>query len=463
MQGSNTTTTATSDIQKNLGGGLAVDNKYGPQTTAAVQKFQTDNGLKADGIFGPLTQAAYNKKFSSGIISTGDIHDKAVKDSSALNEALQGYNAPLVNPSSYSGPTKDAVEKPEVLNDTTSGTDSDPIIQQLDNLAARSNTSTQMMVQNIKATKARQAAKVDEQYKNYESGMQLLGIQTNQAQVTPDLLMSHINEAETEHLQKLQDLDNEETKATMDAENAQANNDFKTLSSKMDYIKQIKTEKATALKDYNDALTKADDKATKQGDAVSKVIAPDIYDTLQGLDDADKEPFLVSIAQKFNIPLLSLSTALVAAKNTADKAQAKLDASANKLLSPTEAATLGVPYGTTEADAAKLQITPARYKPTTGGSGVSDTKTKAAAAAEITAAFKTGKDADGEEQGAPKGKDGYVDPYLYVKYLNAWPGTDKEFLTKFPVSGNGGLINPTSYSLLPENIRPKTKTTTRPS
>jgi len=43
----------------------------------------------------------------------------------------------------------------------------------------------------------------------------------------------------------------------------------------------------------------------------------------------------------------------------------------DKVLSPTEAATLGVPYGTTEAQAAAMGITPARWKDTggTGGGG----------------------------------------------------------------------------------------------
>jgi hypothetical protein len=40
----------------------------------------------------------------------------------------------------------------------------------------------------------------------------------------------------------------------------------------------------------------------------------------------------------------------------------------NKLLSPTEAATLGVPYGTTEAQAAALGITPERWKEAAAGS-----------------------------------------------------------------------------------------------
>ena len=62
--GSNQTQYSTADIQRNLGG-LAVDNQYGAQTTAAVKAFQTANGLTADGIFGPKTLAAFQAKYGT--------------------------------------------------------------------------------------------------------------------------------------------------------------------------------------------------------------------------------------------------------------------------------------------------------------------------------------------------------------------------------------------------------------
>lgn len=461
MQGSNTTNTLTSDIQKNLGGGLVVDNKYGPKTTAAVQAFQTANGLKSDGIFGPITQAAYNKMYNTGtaggssVISTDPIHKEAATNSAALDKALAAYGA-TYTPDNTDTTPKDPNPpvKPEILNDTVSGTANDPIIQQLNALQVRSNDSTKMMIENIKATKARAANKLDAQYENYKSGLQVLGIQTNQAQVTPDLLMSHINKAETEHLEKLTELDQNESKALMDAENAKATNDFKTLNDSMTYLKQIRTEKAAALKSYNDSLTKDAAAATKTGDATAKVIAPEIYTTLQTLDAGDQEAFLVSIAQKFNIPLGSLATALVAQKAIADKAAAKSED--NKLLSPTEAATLGVPYGTTRGEAAKKGITPARYKPGSGKK-VSSTQADKDEIKQGKNVLKTGTLPDGTKIGNPQGKDGYYDPGVYTELFSRWKGTPKEFISKYPIVGS---VNPLSYTKLPDALQgllPKAK------
>jgi hypothetical protein len=68
--------------------------------------------------------------------------------------------------------------------------------------------------------------------------------------------------------------------------------------------------------------------------------------------------------------------------------------------------------------------------------------------------LKTGVAPSGQKIGAPMGKDGYVDPYVYITAFQNWSGSAKDFLAEFPVKTN---VNPASYSLLPEAIRPSTR------
>jgi hypothetical protein len=65
--------------------------------------------------------------------------------------------------------------------------------------------------------------------------------------------------------------------------------------------------------------------------------------------------------------------------------------------------------------------------------------------------LKTGIAPSGVPIGNPQGADGYVDPSVYMALYNNWPGTTSDFKTKFPVSN----VNPASYGMLPEALRPK--------
>lgn len=69
----------------------------------------------------------------------------------------------------------------------------------------------------------------------------------------------------------------------------------------------------------------------------------------------------------------------------------------------------------------------------------------------IQSFLKTGISPGGEKIGNGRGADGYVDPSVYIRAFQEWGGTAKDFLTYFPVKGN---VNPASYKLLPEAIRP---------
>lgn len=385
--GSNITSVPTSAIQTNLG--ITSDNNYGPKTTAAVQQFQTANNLKADGIFGPKTLEAYDNKFNGGssIVSTNDVHTQATADSAALDAALgrydANYTAPVTDangkvtpgttsasstetdPANPTDPTIAPVTKDPILSDTISGTSADPVIQNLDQIAATSNSSAKALIGNIKNTLQSNINDTNAQYNNYKAGLKLLGIETNSAEVTPDILASQINQASSDQMSKINTLQTAEVKALSDAELARENGDYKTLNEKMTYIKDIQNQKATALKDYQTGIANQNKEIKTQGDAQAKSIALDVYTSMQTLDPADQEKFLLGISNKLNIPLTSLVPALGPAKTTYDKAQAA------DVLTPAEDKELQVPYGTTKEQAAKLHITP---KATTKASASTDAK-----------------------------------------------------------------------------------------
>lgn len=381
--GSNITSTPTATIQKSLG--VAADNNYGQQTTAAVKAFQTANGLTADGVFGPQTLAAYNTKYSpdaaSNLITTSaPAQSTFLKNSTALTSILGAYGASQYGPNggAYGAPVTDATGKtvgaaqfdPNTgkpltpptsttptppTSDPTLGTTADPFIRQLDTMSATSNASTKLLINNIKASEFTQANSLTKQSEDYQKGLQLLGIQSGSAEGTPDLLMGHVQQAKIDLQDKIKGLVSEETKAISDAETAKENQDFQLLDKKMTYLKQIQTDKAQALKDYYTNVTASNTQAA----STAKTVAADVYSSLGTLDDADKQAFINAIALKFNIPAGTLVSALAAYQTTQNKNNVA------DLLSPTEAASLGVPYGTTKTQAATKGIVPKKGTSTT--------------------------------------------------------------------------------------------------
>lgn len=378
------------------------------------QKYAGKTGytpLKEDSLYGPKTLAA--SKFSGpGVVSTVDIHNQGKKDGKSLTDALRLFNVNYTDPNAPVDPNaKPKENKTPGMDDTT-----DPYMKSLTDLSARSNDSTKMLITNIMAAKQRQRNSVNTEYDKYKGGLQLLGIQHNEAQATPELLQGRVQEAENQHQAKISEIDAEEAKALIDAEDARANNDFKVLKEKMDYVKTLKKEKADELKALHDTLTNTQKTA--------QIEAHDIFDTLYELEAEDQEAFLVAVAQKFNLPMGTLVQALAdekAKRGAADLKTKNTESIITKREAPPKAGT-----GTTGG------------KPIVSG-GVTITQSQ----------IKAGED----KLVASKGTDGYVDPDVYKKSYDEWPGTKKDFLAKFPPNNWVNPENKNAPQPLPQYLQ----------
>ncbi len=253
--------------------------------------------LKEDGLYGPLTLAASKFKPSSNlIVNSNSVKMKGMKDGADLSQILNNY-----------GPT----------NTTDTGTDvKDEYTNLLDQVGQGADLANQRLIAEIKATRQNNQNKLDTQYDNYKSGLQLLGIQHNDATFSPDLLAGHIQQAETEHQTKLQDLQREETKAIMEANHAKLMGDFETLGKKMDYIRQLKKDKQDELTNFYQTISNQD----KTSDTVGSQLYDKIIEQFGTIKNAkDHEELLKQIAAKFKIPLGGLVKGLNTERERRDK------------------------------------------------------------------------------------------------------------------------------------------------
>ncbi len=293
---------------------------------------------------------------------------------------------------------------PDSKTTDTEGTDADPILQSLGKLQNTNDAATKSLIAATQAKYQNEKNKTNEQYGNYKAGLQELGIQTNAAQATPDLLMGHIQKAGTDQLDKIHELDAEESKAIMDANIAKESQDFKTLQAKMDYVKEIKRNKAQAIKDMYDNIG-----ATSKAAAFE---AHDIYDTMQSLDPADQEQYIQAVAQKFNIPVMSLVQALKDEKVSRETDQLNTEN--------------------------KQSILDKRNAPKSGSSSGKKV-TVEDASNEIDQHIKP------ISEGGELGDDGYMDPYKWIKLRDTWI-KNKLSKTTFDTLYKR-YLNPESYTI----------------
>ncbi len=285
----------------------------GPSVSALQTQLNTQNAGKAgwvpltvDGKYGPKTQAAATwKPGSQLVVTSGPARAELSKYSSALDSALTQFglgNAPQVNPDGT--PVK---ADPEAY--------SDAYTQSLDTQAKSSDDATKAMIATIQSQDQSKRNQLDAQYDNYKRGLALLGIQHNDAQSTPDLLLGHEQQAQNEYSTKVNALDLEERKAMMDAASARDAKKTQIVKEKMDYVKQIQKEKKAALTDLYSQISKQKTASADEAHA--------IYETLQKLSPGDQQAFIQEVSKKFGIPLGTLVTALADERTKRAKAAGK--------------------------------------------------------------------------------------------------------------------------------------------
>lgn len=358
---------------------------------------------------------------SSSIINTStQSRTQTNAASSALDAALARLGA-TQTPNSSSTSANDS-------NTTDGVPNNDPILSGLNTLQSNSDAATKSLIASTKATYQNKLNDVDRQYSNYKAGLQQMGIETNEAQSSPDLLAGHIQQASNDQMDKINALDAEESKALMDAQNAKADGDFKTLQAKMDYVKQVKQEKQQAIKDMYDNITTA---KTASDDE-----AQNIYAVMQTLDPSDQEAYIQAVAQKYGLPLDSLVGSLASYSATQKK---------NDL----------------ETENVESEIANRGNSASSGGGTDGGYKYSGDDVAQGTSLLNQGGKGPNGVNFNGRGSDGFVDPNAYTAVYNSWiknNGTPDGFLKKFPVTN----VNPDSYDLLPEALQPSSSSTNTP-
>ncbi len=334
------------------------------------------------------------------------------KNSSDLDRALANLNT---------NPTTDTTNTNTATNTTPSN---DPFMTSLDELSANQDAATKSLIASTKASYQNQVNATTKQFENYKAGLQQLGVQTGAAEATPDLLAGHIQQAGADELDKIRTLDVDLKKALSDATLAKANNDFKTVSEKMNHARQLQSDKVAAIKNAYDTISNAGKQVVTD--------SPALYQSFKTLNPDDAHNFIMAIADKYKISPLTVQSALLDEQSKEQKTDISTQNTQSIIAKRNQPKSVG------------------STKPVAGTGGLTQAQID-----QGNQILKTGKGPNGEKIGNPQGSDGYVDPSVYLALYNEWKGNNATFLKAYPI----GQVNPKSIKLLPEALRPKSSRT----
>lgn len=306
------------------------------------------------------------------------------QDSQALNNALAtiGQGNQITNQI-----TGSSALNADKSNSELAQVYSDPYTQMLDKIAAKSDKATQNLIATIKANKYSRESNVNQEYDRLKQGLFSLGLSTDKLQYTPDLVYGSIMQAENQRTAQLQQLDQQEATALLEAQQARENKDFTLLKEKMAYIKDIKNQRLETLKNSFDTMN--------YEAKIGEIQAKQVYDQLQKIPPAKRTEFLQAIATKLNIPLAAITSQVAEIQRTRAK---------------------GTKKSSTNTTGSTVKLTPSK--------GISL----------LTPKFE-----------ANKGEDGYVDPTEWTKARTLWMS---QGLSKSTFDNNfKQYLNPESYSL----------------
>lgn len=198
-------------------------------------------------------------------------------------------------------------------------TQADPYLEYLQKQAndlrmgtdTRNEAEEKVDLANATAEAGRLQTKVQDDYARYKAGLETLGIQSGLASIAPDLQAGRLLQAANDETTKISEIQRKEDYAVAKAKQARLDKDAAALKSTLTEIKEIKKEKAQALKDQLD----------KRGRdiTIANSLSTYAYKGLKELPPEQQEAFILQTAKDNDISPAALIAALAKEEDTQKK------------------------------------------------------------------------------------------------------------------------------------------------